>query len=77
MSRLPSEAQGFVQERFVDQSQVLWRVNSSGDLDDPDLDFLSQLPETKGILDQIEDEFENEVDRLKEKAEGLLEGLFK
>ena len=69
---LPKEAQSLAQKRFVDEQQVLWRVNSSGELKDPDLDFLSQLPEVDGLLEDLEDSLEGEVDKIKEKAGGFL-----
>ena len=73
---LPKEAQGLVQNRFVDENQVLWRINSSGDLSDPKFDFLSQLPEAKGLLKDLEDSFGDEAEKLRDKAKGLLKGLF-
>lgn len=74
--KLPKEARGLAQDRFVDREQVLWRVNSSGNLQDPELDFLSQLPETSGLVKELEEELDKSVDKLKEKAGNLLKGLF-
>ena len=76
LDALPREAQGLVLNRFVDENQVLWRVNSSGDLSDPDFDFLSQLPEAKEMWDDIEDSMGDELEKLRDKAGGLLKGLF-
>ena len=68
LKALPKEAQSVVQERFVDERQVLWRVDSKGDLGDPELDYLSQLPEAKGLLEGVEESLEEEVDKVREKA---------
>lgn len=68
---LPKETQGLVQNRFVDEDQVLWRVNSRGDLSDPEFDFFSQLPEAQGFLKNLEDSLDDEVDKLRDKAEGV------
>lgn len=76
LSKLPEEAQSLAQDRFIDREQVLWRVNSSGNLADPELDFLSQLPETSGLVRELEQELDKEVDKLKQKAGNLLKGLF-
>lgn len=72
LSKLPEEAQSLAKDRFVDREQVLWRVNSSGNLKDPELDFLSQLPETSGLVKELEQELDKEVDKLKQ----ILKGLF-
>ena len=72
----PEEASAVIAERFVDEQQVLWRVESEGDLKDPDLEFLNQLPEAQEILDELEDTFEEEVDRIREKTKTLLKSLF-
>ena len=76
LGALPKEAQGLVLNRFVDENQVLWRVNSSGDLSDPQFDFMSQLPEAKGLLDDLDDTFGDEVEKLRDKAGDLFKGLF-
>lgn len=76
LDALPKEARTLAANRFVDEEQVLWRVNSSGELKDPEFDFLNQLPEAKGILDELEDSLENEIDGLRDKADDFLKGLF-
>jgi hypothetical protein len=73
---LPDKARSLAQRRFLSGEQILWRVNSSGELSDPEFDFLSQLPEAKALWDQIEDDLDEEVDRVKEEAEHLFKGLF-
>lgn len=76
LDALPKNVQSLAQTRFVDENQILWRVNSSGNLDDPDFDYFSQLPEAKGLLNELENTFDEEVDKLREKADGFLKGLF-
>lgn len=80
LGRLSKEASELVLARFVDENQVLWVVQSSGDLKDPQLSFFSQLPEAKGVVDQLEDAFEGEFedlrDKAKEEVKGFLEDLF-
>jgi hypothetical protein len=75
LTSLPSEAQSLAQNRFIDEEQVLWRVQSSGDLDDPEFEFFSQIPEAKSLIEDLEESLEDEVDRLKKKAGGFLKDL--
>lgn len=75
LDALPKEAQILVQKRFIDEQQVLWRVNSSGELKDPQFDFLSQLPEASGLIEGLEDSLEEEMDRIKKKAGSFLNNL--
>lgn len=73
--KLPEEVRALASERFLANGRVLWRVNSSGQLSDPELDFLSQIPEASELWDDLGDELEEEADRLKEKAKGFLDDL--
>ena len=75
LNALPKEAQVLAQSRFVDERQILWRVNSSGELGEPKFEFFSQIPETKGVFKELEESLENEVDKLKEKAGDFLKGF--
>ena len=76
LQALPEEAQGLVKSRFVDDEQVLWRVDSKGDLSDPQLEFFSQVPEMDSITDDLKDSLEEEADKIRDKAGDLLKGLF-
>ncbi|GHC42596.1 AsmA family protein [Roseibacillus persicicus] len=75
LDALPRNVQNLAQSRFVDEDQVLWRVNSSGYLENPEFDYLSQLPEAKGLIKELENSFEEEVDKLRDKADDFLRGL--
>lgn len=76
LNALPKEAQGLARNRFVDEEQVLWRVQSSGELGEPDLEFFSQIPEAGDFLKDLEETLEDEVDDIKEKAGDFLKGFF-
>ena len=80
LEQLPKPLREVGAQRFVDDQQALWIVRSKGQLKDPQLDFLSQLPEVKALVNELEDRFEDEIedlrDRAKEEVKGLLKGLF-
>ncbi len=71
LDSLPREVENLAQQRFFDEKQVLWRVNSKGEFRDPELDFISQLPEAKTLFHGLEDE----VDRIRKEANRFLKGF--
>ena len=75
MQALPKELSKVMENRFVDEQQVLWRVDSSGELSDPEFEFLSQIPESKDILKDLERSFKGEADKIGKEAGRFLKGL--
>ena len=75
LEKLPEQAGKLVQERFIDDKQALWRVNSSGDLGEPKFDYTSQINDTDALIEELENSLEEEVDKIREKAGVFLRGL--
>lgn len=73
--KLPKEIREIATTRFLADNRALWRIDSSGELSDPEFNFLSQLPEAAGLLKDLEDSVEEEVERFEKKAKSLLNDL--
>ncbi|MDP0490187.1 MAG: hypothetical protein Q7Q71_03965 [Verrucomicrobiota bacterium JB023] len=64
VGELPEEVRDLAGDRFFEDDQLVLRAQSTGNLSNPEIDFLSQLPEAKPLADELE-----------EKAKGFLKGL--